>query len=86
MASALLYVIDMLFNVVQLLVIGSIIVSWVGADPSNPIVQMLRATTEPMYKPFRALTSKIPGPVDWSPLVLLLVLGFLHRVAIAYIR
>lgn len=83
MASAFMYVIDMVFNMIQVLVVGSIIVSWVGADPSNPIVQMLRGTTEPLYRPLRPLARMIPGPLDWSPVILLLIVGFLHRLAIS---
>jgi YggT family protein len=83
MGGAFFYLIDMVLNVVQVLVLGSVIVSWVNADPRNPIVQMLRATTEPMYRPFRILTQYIPGPMDWAPLVLLLVVEFVRRLAMA---
>ena len=58
---------------------------WVCADPYNPIVQMLRGVTEPLYRLVRPLTSKIPGPLDWSPLVILILFGFLHRLAVSAI-
>ena len=31
------------------IVIGSVIISWVGADPYNPIVRFLHQATEPVF-------------------------------------
>ena len=66
----------------QLLIIASVIVSWVGGDPSNTLVRFIKGVTEPMYRPVRRLTSAIPGPLDWAPLVLLLLIFFLDRLLI----
>jgi YggT family protein len=60
-------------NVIQVIVLGSVIANLLGADPSNPIVRMLYETTEPVYRPIRKLTGKIPGPLDWAPLVVMLI-------------
>lgn len=58
------------------------VLSFVGANPYNPIVTFFRVITAP---PCRALTQKFPklvmqtgnGFIDLSPIVLLLILGCL---------
>jgi YggT family protein len=60
------------------LVIG-VLVSWVSADPSNPIVRFLRAATEPMFSWVRQrLPFVVIGMLDLSPLFVLLVIWFLR--------
>ena len=72
-------VVDIVFNMIQLLVIGSMIISWVNADPSNPIVQMIRQFTEPLYRPIRRLTGKFSGPIDFAPFIVVLIVIFLQK-------
>ena len=83
--NGLAFVLDLIFNLVQLLVIASIIISWVNADPGNPIVRTIRAVTEPLYRPLRRLTSRIPGPLDFAPLILILIIVFLQKSLIPYL-
>ena len=77
-ADGLAAVLNMFFNMLQLLILASVIVSWVG-DRSNVIVQMIFNITEPIYRPIRRLTSRIPGPFDWAPMILLAIIIFLER-------
>lgn len=83
--NGLAFVLDLVFNLVQLLVIASIIISWVNADPYNPIVRTITGITEPIYRPLRRFTSRIPGPFDWAPLVLILIIVFLQKSLIPYL-
>ena len=78
-ANGLAFVVDLILNMIQLMVIASIVVSWVGGDPRNPLVQMVKNATEPLFRPIRSLTSKIPGPIDWAPFVLILIVVFLQK-------
>ncbi len=85
MINGLAFVLDLIFNLVQLLVIASIIISWVNADPYNPIVRTITSVTEPLYRPLRRLTSRIPGPLDFAPLLLILIVVFLQKSLIPYL-
>jgi YggT family protein len=67
-------------NMLQILIFASVLIGWVGGDPNNQMVQMVRAITEPLYRPFRKLTRNIPGPLDWAPLLLILVIIFVQSV------
>lgn len=78
----LLSVVDLVLNIVQLLIFASIVLSWINVDNSNPVVSMIRSTTEPMYTYMRRWTSRIPGPLDWAPLSIILIIIVLQK----YIR
>lgn len=72
-AGALGNVINLILGIVKVLVFASIITSWVG-DPSNSIVQTINSMVEPIYRPIRKITSRIPGPLDWAPIGVLIVI------------
>lgn len=72
MSEALIEVLYALLRIYELVVLGSIIASWVGADPDNVLVRALRSLSEPLLARIRVVTRKLPGPLDWSPAVLLI--------------
>ena len=79
--QALINVIIVVLNMIQVLIFLSVIISWVNADPRNPLVGMVRSLTEPMYAPIkRHLTGRLSLPVDLSPVVLLLFIYFIKEV------
>jgi YggT family protein len=76
--AAVLQVVFAILTVVQWLVIIAAVISWVSPDPRNPIVQFLYRTTNPMLRPFRKiLPPGRTGGIDFSPLLLLLLILFL---------
>lgn len=80
------FVIELALNMAQVIVIASVIISWVGADPYNPIVQLIRNLTEPMYRPFRKLTQGFSGPIDLAPLIILLIITTLQRGILPHLK
>jgi YggT family protein len=64
---------DWTLQIYLLIVVASVILSWVEPNPYNPIVQFLRAVTEPT---FRFIRDKIKftefGVVDLSPFFLMI--------------
>jgi YggT family protein len=58
-------------------IIGSAVISWVNADPYNPIVRFLRQATEPLLVRIRRVLP-IMGGLDLSPMVLILIVIFLQ--------
>jgi YggT family protein len=75
-------VLDSLLWFYSWVVIGSVIVSWVNADPRNPIVRFLHATTEPVLYQLRRRLPLVAGGIDFSPLVLLLLIQFMKIVLV----
>ncbi len=60
------------------IVIGRAIISWVNPDPYNPIVRFLNAVTEPVLYPIRKKIPFSPGGIDFSPVLVILVIIFLQ--------
>lgn len=64
----------------QIIVVASAVISWVNADPRNPIVRFLRSATEPVYRMFRRrFTFLYAGGIDFTPMVVILLLIFLDN-------
>jgi YggT family protein len=63
------------------IVIIAVIISWVNADPRNPIVRFLRQVTEPVLEPIRRrLPPWKTGGIDFSPMIVLIALRFVEHV------
>ena len=74
----LVQVID-LYSVV---VLGAVVVSWVGLPPTNPLVNFLSTLTEPLLAPLRNVLPDLGG-LDFSPFVLLVGLRILRGFVLA---
>lgn len=71
---------------VELMVLLNVITRWVDADPNNFFVRLVRGPTDPLLRLVRPLARKIPGPLDWSPVIVLLGLELVSRLLIAIFR
>jgi YggT family protein len=58
-------------------VIGRAVISWVNADPYNPIVRFLVQVTEPLLEKIRRYVPPMGG-MDLSPMILILGVVFLQ--------
>ena len=75
---AIAKILNIALSLYMWIVIGRAIISWVNPDPYNPIVRFLNAVTEPVLNPIRR---KIPfnlGGIDFSPILVILVIIFLQ--------
>lgn len=71
-------------QIYSFIVLARVLLTWFpNVDPYNPIVRFLFDVTEPALRPIRDfLRQQFPntGPIDFSPLVLLLLLTVLSRL------
>jgi YggT family protein len=74
-------ILDMALGLYTILIFARIVLSWVNADPHNPIVQILFQTTEPVLRPIRRRVGIISG-LDLSPMIVLLAIVFLRGVLV----
>ena len=58
-------VLEWLLVIYQWVLIARAVVSWVSADPRNPIVRFLYAATEP---PIRLIRRRLPASLRYFPL------------------
>ena len=67
----------------SIVIMIAVLVSWVNADPSNPVVQFLRSVTEPVFAWIRRrLPFAVIGMIDLSPLVALVIIQLLQMVVV----
>jgi YggT family protein len=79
---ALATVLDTVLNIYTWIVIIAALISWVNPDPYNPIVRFLHAVTEPVLRPIRRVIGYRLGPIDISPLIVILAIMFTRRFLI----
>jgi len=61
------------------IIIARAIISWVSPDPYNPIVRFLYRVTEPVLRPVRERLPTSQMGLDFSPMIVILVLYFLKE-------
>ena len=87
MISAVLWLFNNVIGLYLFVVLATVILSWLIAfnvvNFSNPIVfqvnKILAALTEPVLRPIRRVLPSLGG-MDFSPIVLFLILGFIQRL------
>ncbi len=77
--NALATIIDFILLAYMWIIIGRAIISWVNADPYNPIVRFLYEVTEPVLSRIRRVLPVFGGGIDFSPMILILVIIFLRQ-------
>jgi len=80
--EALAQILHMVINIYIWVVIISALITWVKPDPYNPIVQVLRRLTEPVYALMRKYMPTVIGGVDLAPIIIILGLQFLDLFAV----
>jgi len=73
---AIAKILDILLTVYMWIVIIRALISWVNPDPYNPIVRFLHAVTDPVLNPIRKVIGYRLGPIDISPMVVILAIIF----------
>ncbi len=76
--GAVATILNIVVTILIWLIIISAVISWVNPDPYNPIVQFLYRTTEPILRPLRRLVPIRGVPIDFSPMIAILILIFLR--------
>ncbi len=82
--DSLITLTNIIFQILTLLIVVRILLSWFGVDPHtsyNELAQILFRITEPMLGPFRRLPI-IFGGIDFSPIIVFVVLQFANRVIV----
>ncbi len=75
-------VIDFVLMIYKWIIIIAAVVSWVNPDPYNPIVRLLYRATEPALRPIRRVIGAKLGPIDISPLIVVLIIIFIQQFII----
>jgi YggT family protein len=74
---------DIMLTVYMWIVIIAAVISWVNPDPYNQIVRLLYALTEPVFRRIRRIIGTRLGPIDISPMIVILAIIFAKRFLIS---
>ena len=72
-----------LLNIYKYILLGSVVISWVNADPYNPIVRFVRSVTEPVLGRIRQFMPDT-GMLDLSPLAAFLAIHLIQSAIVRY--
>lgn len=70
-------------DIYSMVVLVSVVASWVRLPPDNPIVRVTNMLVEPVLGPLRRILPNMGG-LDFSPMVLLIGLRMLKRALIGF--
>ncbi len=83
---AIAQLIDFLLTAYMWIIIGRAVISWVNADPYNPIVRFLYNVTEPLLSRIRRWVPMNMGGIDFSPMILILAIMFLQSFLVPTLK
>jgi YggT family protein len=75
---ALARIIEIVLTLYMWIIIFRAVISWVNPDPYNKIVIMLYRITEPVLRPVRRILPFRNVGIDFSPIIVMLVILFLQ--------
>jgi len=76
--NAFASILDLVLWAYVWVLVARALVSWVNPDPYNPIVQALYKLTEPVLSPVRRLMGGYGLGIDFSPMIVILIIYFLQ--------
>lgn len=83
---AIAQLLDFLLTAYMWIIIGRAVISWVNADPYNPIVRFLYNVTEPLLSRIRRLIPVDLGGIDLSPVILIMAIMFLQSFLVPTLK
>ncbi len=76
----LIDIVGLVFTFLWIVVLADVIVTWI-LDPFHPIRKFLDSIVQPMLDPIRRIIPPSSG-IDFSPFILLLLLGVIRRLVV----
>jgi len=84
--AAMASVLQLVLTLYMWIVIARALISWVNPDPYNPIVRFLYNATEPLLYRVRRTLPAFAGGIDFSPIIVILLIYFLQAFLVQSLR
>ena len=84
--QAIATVLNMVLWLYMWIIIARAVLSWVSPDPYNPIVRFIHNITEPVLYRIRSKVPVFFGGIDFSPILVILLIYFLQIFVIRSIE
>ncbi len=82
----ILQFVNFLLDMYMWIIIARAVISWVNADPYNPIVRFIYDITEPVLGRIRRFLPLSMGGIDFSPLILIMAIMFVQSVLLSTLQ
>jgi len=79
---ALATVLNYALTIFMFITIARAVLSWVSPDPYNPIVRFIHNVTEPVLYQIRKRLPMMYGGIDFSPIIVILLIIFLQKFVV----
>ncbi len=84
--TAIAIILHYVLNIYMWVIVARAILSWVNPDPYNPIVKFLYQVTEPvLYQIRRTIPLPVTG-IDFSPIIVFVIIIFLDNFVVKTIQ
>ncbi len=83
--TGIVKILHSLLEIYKWIMIVVVLISWVNPDPYNPIVKFLYSVTEPVLRHVRRFIGYRLGPIDISPVIVILVIIVLQSILVRLI-
>ncbi len=80
MIDAIIFTFVGVLELFKWVVIISALITWVNPDPSNPVVQILKKLTEPVYAFIKRYIPTTVSGIDLSPIIVIFAIIFLQQL------
>jgi YggT family protein len=77
-----MFILSSIFNILYILILVRVIMSWIRPNPYHPLVQIVYQFTEPIMVPARRLIPPMNG-IDFSPMVVLIALSLIQKLILS---
>lgn len=80
-------VLNLIISIYTFVIIAAVLISWVNADPYNPIVKILRQLTQPVFMLVKRILPRSLryARIDIAPMIVLIVLMLIETVAVGFL-
>ena len=73
----MIFLINIIFNLLYYSILARVLISWLPQSPMNTFSNFIYQITEPLLSPIRNLIPTNSYRIDFSPIILLIILNFL---------
>ena len=78
-------IISNIFNLLQILIMIRVIISWISYNPYNQFIKIVVQITDIILEPIRDVIPSQMGGVDFSPMITFILLGFVKNFLLSVI-
>lgn len=80
---AIAQVANALLSIYFWVIVASVVISWINLSPYHPLVVAVRKATEPaLYRIRKYLPFTLMGNIDFSPMVLMIIVQLINTIVV----